>query len=159
MSPELSSQSRDDSTHARGLRELTKRFQQKIDPDTESVQLVPSNSAPSSIADIPKIVSDTEPRFTFYRFAHTNNGADSAPILFFYTCPATAGNKAIKNRMLYPLMKRAVLEIAERECGVTPEKRFDVEGPAEITEEVVMNELHPKVQARQGFSRPKRPGR
>jgi twinfilin-like protein len=111
------------------------------------------------MADIPKIVSDTEPRFTFYRFSHSHNGVDSSPILFFYTCPATPGNKAIKSRMLYPLMKRAVLEIAERECGVTPEKRFEVEEPAEITEELVMGELHPKVQARQGFSRPKRPGR
>lgn len=59
--------------------------------------------------------------------------------------------------MLYPLMKRAVLAAATSEAGLTPEKRFEVEDPAEITEETVMEELHPKVTVRKGFSRPKRP--
>lgn len=80
-------------------------------------------------------------------------------MLFFYTCPVNPGNKSIKNRMMYPLMKRAVLEIAEREAGLAIEKRFEVEEPSEITEETVLDDLHPKVAARQGFSRPKRPGR
>lgn len=80
-------------------------------------------------------------------------------MLFFYTCPVTPGNKAIKNRMMYPLMKRAVLEVADREAGLKLEKRFEVEEPAEITEQMVLDDLHPKAVARQGFSRPKRPGR
>ena len=79
--------------------------------------------------------------------------------MFFYTCPVTAGNKSIKNRMMYPLMKRAVLEIAEREGGLNIDKKFEVEEPSEVTEQMVTDDLHPKVQARQGFSRPKRPGR
>ena len=33
-------------------------------------------------------------------------------MLFFYTCPASEGRKAIKFRMLYPLMKRSVLALA-----------------------------------------------
>lgn len=60
---------------------------------------------------------------------------------------------------MYPLMKRAVLEVAEREAGLRPERRFDVEEPSEITEETVVEDLHPKATARQAFSRPKRPGR
>ena len=71
----------------------------------------------------------------------------------------TPGNKAIKSRMLYPLMKRAVLEVAANEAGLTLDKKFEVEDPSEITEESVMDDLHPKAQTRQGFSRPKRPGK
>jgi twinfilin-like protein len=61
--------------------------------------------------------------------------------------------------MMYPLMKRAVLSIAEQEVGLKIEKKFEVEDPSEITDQGVLDDLHPKVTARQGFSRPKRPGR
>ncbi len=61
--------------------------------------------------------------------------------------------------MMYPLMKRAVLEVADREAGLALDKKFDVEEPSELTEASVLAELHPHVEARKGFSRPKRPGR
>lgn len=60
---------------------------------------------------------------------------------------------------MYPLMKRAVLELASSECGLNVEKKFEVEEPNEITEETVLADLHPKVEVKKGFSRPKRPGR
>ena len=123
------------------------------------MELVPESPRPSSIAELASAISTAEPRFTFYRFAHEHNGAQQNPLLFFYTCPASQGNKAIRNRMLYPLMKRAVLEIADKETGLTVDKRFEVEEPSEITEQSVMDDLHPKAAARTGFSRPKRPGR
>lgn len=132
---------------------------QKINPENESVELVPESPRPSSIAELSSVISTTEPRFTFYRFTHTHNGAEQTPVLFFYTCPLTPGNKSIKNRMLYPLMKRAVLEIADKEAGLTLDKKFEVEEPSEITEQSVMEDLHPKTTSRTGFSRPKRPGR
>lgn len=61
--------------------------------------------------------------------------------------------------MLYPLMKRAVLDMASGECGLNIEKKFEVEEPNEITEEAVLADLHPKVEVKKAFSRPKRPGR
>ncbi|KAF6809320.1 cofilin tropomyosin-type actin-binding protein [Colletotrichum sojae] len=132
----------------------------KINPEKESVEMVPCNESPSSIPELTETISSTEPRFTFYRFTHTHNGAESSPVLFIYTCPVTPGNKSIKNRMLYPLMKRAVLDVASSsEIGLTLDKKFEVEEPSEITEETILSELHPKVTTRQGFSRPKRPGR
>ncbi|KAF4996588.1 hypothetical protein FDECE_12377 [Fusarium decemcellulare] len=131
----------------------------KINPDTEVVELVPESPTPSTIGELSQAISSTEPRFTFYRFTHTHNGTEHSPVLFFYTCPVTPGNKAIKFRMMYPLMKRAVLEVAEREAELKLEKRFEVEEPNEITEQSVLDDLHPKAAARQGFSRPKRPGR
>jgi twinfilin-like protein len=133
----------------------------KINPESESVLLdaaEPAASAPRSIADLVTRTSTTDPRFSFFRYTHTHAGAESSPLLFIYTNPSTGGTKAIKNRMLYPLMKRAVVEAAARE-GLTVDKRFEVENPAELTEEDVLEELHPKAEVKQTFSRPKRPGR
>ena len=132
---------------------------QKINIETEVVELLPESPTPSTIAELSQAIPTTEPRFTFYRFTHTHNGTEESPVLFFYTCPVTPGTKAIKARMLYPLMKRAVLEVADRSSGLKVAKRFEVEEPSEITEQTVLEDLHPKVAARQGFSRPKRPGR
>jgi len=136
----------------------------KINAETESIELVPSiPSPPSSISDLVQIISPTEPRFTFYKYTHSYEGVESSPVLFFYTCPAgsfaAAGKGGIKNRMLYPLMKRAVLDVATNEAGMVIEKKFEVEEPSEITEEAVLAELHPKVEVKKAFSRPKRPGR
>ena len=138
---------------------LTGDAAQRINPESEKIELVPHSSRPSSIAEATAAISATEPRFTFYRFAHSYGGNTSSPVLFFYTCPVTAGNKAIKNRMMYPLMKRSVLDVATQEAGLEIVKKFEVEEPSEITEAAVLGELHPKVEVRQGFSRPKRPGR
>lgn len=120
---------------------------------------MPESPSPANIAELTEAISSTEPRFTLYRFKHTHAGTESSPVLFFYTCPANAGTKSIKNRMMYPLMKRAVLTIAEDTAGLKVEKRFEVEEPSEITEKSVLEDLHPQAAARQGFSRPKRPGR
>ncbi|CAK7221857.1 Twinfilin-1 [Sporothrix bragantina] len=133
----------------------------KINPDTEIVELdnVSDNSSPSTIGDVVRIVSATEPRFTFFRYTHTHDGSSSSPLLFFYTCPATPGTKAIKFRMMYPLMKRSVLAVATGEAGLTLDKKFEVEETSEISEASVHAELHPQVETRKAFSRPKRPGR
>ncbi|KAG9257162.1 uncharacterized protein F5Z01DRAFT_633929 [Emericellopsis atlantica] len=130
----------------------------KINTDTEVVELVPESPTPTTIPELVQVISTTEPRFTFFRFQHTHNGTEQSPVLFFYTCPASAG-KSIKSRMLYPLMKRAVVTVAEQEAGLKLEKRFEFEDTNEITEQGVMEDLHPKAASRQGFSRPKRPGR
>ncbi|SPQ23121.1 8f31427d-1623-43cf-b62a-b41e2065c8b7 [Thermothielavioides terrestris] len=131
----------------------------KINPDSESIELVPDQAAPSSIPELVQAISPAEPRFTFYRFAHTHAGSETSPLLFFYTCPSSFSTKAIKFRMMYPLMKRAVLSVAEKEAGLRPEKKFEVEEPSEITEKAVLEELHPQAEVKKGFNRPKRPGR
>ncbi|ESA43439.1 actin depolymerizing protein [Neurospora crassa] len=132
----------------------------KVNPTTETIELVPSSSSsnPSSIADLVQAISPSEPRFTFFRYTHTHNGSEESPILFFYTNPSSNGGRvAIKQRMLYPLMKRAVLEVASKE-GLNVDKKFEVEEPSEITEDGVLGELHPKAVQSRGFARPKRPG-
>lgn len=130
----------------------------KINPQSEVVELLPTSSSPSSVDELVQSIDDKEPRFTFWRYTHTHGGEEQSPVLFFYTCPAAAG-KSIKFRMMYPLMKRAVISAAETECGVKVEKKFEVEEPTEITEKGVLDDLHPQAEVRQAFRRPKRPGR
>ena len=132
--------------------------QQSINRANETVDLVPDTSTPTSIPELVQSISTTEQRFTFFRYRHTHAGTESSPVLFFYTCPAVAGRE-IKYRMMYPLMKRAVVTIAESEAGLKIEKRFEVEEPAEITEDLVTSELHPQAEVKTAFKRPKRPGR
>ncbi|KAI0976094.1 hypothetical protein F4678DRAFT_213802 [Xylaria arbuscula] len=132
----------------------------KIDSQDEAVELVSDDLKPTSITEAVQAISTSEPRFTFFRYQPSRAGAENkAVLLFFYTNPATPGTKAIKNRMIYPLQKRAVLTMAEKECGCTVEKKFEVEDPSEITEELVLEELFPKVETKTAFRRPKRPGR
>ncbi|KAF2969558.1 hypothetical protein GQX73_g4017 [Xylaria multiplex] len=132
----------------------------KINSQDEAVELVPDTSKPTSIAEAVLAISTSEPRFTFFRYRSSRTGAeDKEVLLFFYTNPATPGTKAVKNRMIYPLQKRAVLSMAEKECGCAVEKKFEVEDPSEITEELVLEELFPKVETKAAFRRPKRPGR
>lgn len=121
--------------------------------------MVPDTFTPSSIPELVSAISPSEPRFTFYRFTHTHNGVESSPLLFFYTCPSSFSTKAIKFRMMYPLMKRAVLSIAEQDAKLVVDKKFEVEDVSEISEQSVLDELHPKVEVKKAFSRPKRPGR
>ncbi|KAI0540857.1 hypothetical protein GGR58DRAFT_90589 [Xylaria digitata] len=132
----------------------------KINSQDEAVELVSDASKPTSIAEAVLAISTSEPRFTFFRYRPSRAGAeDKEVLLFFYTNPATPGTKAVKNRMIYPLQKRAVLSMAEKECGCAVEKKFEVEDPSEITEELVLEELFPKVETKAAFRRPKRPGR
>ncbi|KAI1434399.1 actin depolymerizing protein [Xylaria sp. CBS 124048] len=132
----------------------------KINPANETVELVSSSSSPTSITEAAQAISTSEPRFTFFRYQASRAGAEEKDvILFFYTNPTTTGTKAVKNRMIYPLQKRAVLAAAEKECNCVVDKKFEVEDPSEITEELVMEELFPKVETKTAFKRPKRPGR
>ncbi|KAI0882018.1 actin depolymerizing protein [Annulohypoxylon maeteangense] len=133
----------------------------KINPETEVVELFPDSSTPKTITELVNTISSTEPRFTFFRYKASppRGGEEKNVILFFYTCPSTPGTKAIKFRMVYPLMKRAVLTVATTEAGLQIEKKFEVEEPSEITEEIVTSELFPETETKAGFRRPKRPGR
>ncbi|KAI8628770.1 actin depolymerizing protein [Xylariaceae sp. FL1651] len=132
----------------------------KINSEDEAIELVPDSSKPTSIVEAAQAISTSEPRFTFFRYRPSRAGAEHKDvILFFYTNPATPGTKAVKNRMIYPLQKRAVLAMAEKECGCVVEKKFEVEDPSEITEELVLEDLFPKAETKTAFKRPKRPGR
>jgi twinfilin-like protein len=80
----------------------------------------------------------------------------SSPILFIYTCPS--GSK-IKERMLYAASSRSAIQVAEAEAGLKVEKKIEASSPDEFSEESIDGDLHPKVEVKKAFERPKRPGR
>ena len=63
---------------------------------------------------------------------------------------------------MYASSSRSVQELARSE-GLEVAKRLEAGGPEEVTEERLRDEVQPKAEeagaGRQGFARPKRPGR
>jgi len=128
--------------------------QLKIDISAESMELASSTTTP--ISAISSTISSTEPRYSFYRYTHDYNGSLSSPILFIYTCPS--GSK-IKERMLYAASSRSAVQVAEAEAGLKIEKKIEAGSPDDISAESIESDLHPKVEVKKAFERPKRPGR
>lgn len=128
--------------------------QLKINIASETMELASSTQAP--ISQLSSSISPTEPRYTFYRYTHNYNGNSSSPILFIYTCPS--GSK-IKERMLYAASSRSAVAVAESQAGLTIAKKIEASSPDEISAESIDDDLHPKVEVKKAFDRPKRPGR
>jgi twinfilin len=105
---------------------------------------------PSDLAS--RIPSD-KPSYTFYHYPSTSL------IVFIYTCP---GVSKVKERMVYASSKRSVLEVARLE-GVEVAKSLEASGPEEVTASMLRDEVQPKsdgaTAGKQGFARPKRPGK
>lgn len=126
----------------------------KINIPTETIELDATTTVP--ISSLPSTISSSSPRYSFYRFTHTHNGVSSSPIIFFYTCPS--GSK-IKERMLYAASSRSAVQVATDQAGLKIEKRVEAGGPEDISEDSVLEDLHPRVEVKKAFERPKRPGR
>lgn len=89
-----------------------------MDVQEEQLELV----GPSESVDLDALsgsISDSEPRYTFYRYEQSGAEGD-APVIFIYTCPPTAKPK---DRMLYAASKRGAVSIAENEAGVKVAKK------------------------------------
>jgi len=61
--------------------------------------------------------------------------------------------------MLYAASSRSAVQVAESEAGLTIEKKFEASQPDEISEQSIEEDLHPKVEVKKAFERPRRPGR
>lgn len=61
--------------------------------------------------------------------------------------------------MLYAASSRSAVQVATDEAGLTVEKRVEAGSPDEISEQSILDDLHPKVEVKTAFARPKRPGR
>ncbi|KAI0025213.1 hypothetical protein F4780DRAFT_419005 [Xylariomycetidae sp. FL0641] len=108
-----------------------------IDAETEVIELAPGDAQPQSISELAEVIPANEPRFTFWR--HT--AEEDSHVLFFLTCPEASGMEALKARMMYPLMRRAVLNIARDECGLTVDGKFELQDPVHINESLIRPEL------------------
>ncbi|KAL9603920.1 MAG: hypothetical protein Q9219_000858 [cf. Caloplaca sp. 3 TL-2023] len=101
-------------------------------------------------------ISDTEPRYSFFRQSSEVEGREESPIVFIYTCPS--GSK-VKERMVYASFKKIVMDAVSQEGGFEVTKKLEASSPSEITPEMIEEEYQPRQEQKQGFARPKRPGK
>lgn len=62
--------------------------------------------------------------------------------------------------MLYAASRGNVVSLAQNEGGLKVAKKLEATNPEEVTEQVILDEFKvEKVEVKQGFSKPKRPGK
>ncbi|KAK0511462.1 hypothetical protein JMJ35_006035 [Cladonia borealis] len=129
-------------------------LQLRINVQTETIELASTSSASSS--SLSSAISESEPRYTFFKYTHNLSGSSESPVVFIYTCPS--GSK-IKERMIYASTKQGFVSGVGGEFGIDVAKKIEVSHPSELTPEILEEEFRPKQETKQAFSRPKRPGR
>jgi len=111
---------------------------------------------------LPKKISADQPRFHFFAYSHDFEGSQTVSIVFVYSCPdGSKGTKSapVKMRMLYSSSKANVGEILSS-VGGKIDGKLEVNTSEDITEEVVLNLLHPpKEEKKSSFSKPTRAGK
>ncbi|MCJ1385730.1 Twinfilin-1 [Xylographa soralifera] len=125
-----------------------------IDVGREAIEL--AGTSKTDPEDLSSHISDSDPRYSFFRYSHEHEGPEQSPIVFIYTCPS--GSK-IKERMIYASSRAGVIAAAGKEAGVEIAKKLEASSPSEITASTIRDEFQPKQEQKQAFSRPKRPGK
>ncbi|KAL8916715.1 MAG: hypothetical protein Q9208_008362 [Pyrenodesmia sp. 3 TL-2023] len=142
--------------HEGGEKPLTREEEvlgEKIDAD-ESIAL--AGTEETDIQSLASKISNTEPRYSFFRYTHQVDGREESPIVFIYTCPTAS---KVKERMVYASFKIHVIHAASLVGGFEVAKKFEASSPGEMTPEMLEEEFHPRQEQKQGFARPKRPGK
>ncbi|CAH1266005.1 TWF1 [Branchiostoma lanceolatum] len=126
----------------------------ELDMDRETIEL--SGAEDTTVQSLPQRVPEDHPRYHFFVFKHTHEGDYQESVVFIYSMP---GYKcSIKERMLYSSCKAPLLDQTEHNIGITVSKKVEIDDGAELTEEFLMDELHPKKNAyREKFARPQGP--
>ncbi len=68
----------------------------------------------TDVQGLAAVISDTEPRYSFFRYPHEVDGQQTNSVIFIYTCPS--GSK-VKERMIYASFKKMVMDVATAEAG------------------------------------------
>ncbi|KAL4903267.1 hypothetical protein BDW74DRAFT_53826 [Aspergillus multicolor] len=121
-----------------------------IDVPTETLKLAAAESGVDANS-VQNHISTSSPRYTFYHYP------DSDAVIFVYTCPS---GSSIKERMLYASSRMYALQVAE-EQGLKVSKKIEAGTSDEVTGERLHEEVNPPQNngLRQGFAKPRRPGR
>lgn len=95
-------------------------------------------------------------RFHLYRYNHVHDGVKCHSVLFIYSMPGFSSS--VKERMVYSSTKSELLEYLKKQLGLEIAKTFEISEPSEISEQIFLDELHPK-KATEGlkFDKPKGP--
>lgn len=83
------------------------------------MQLVGTST--TDVDDLSTTISDSEPRYSFFRYAHHDAaGLDVESLVFIYTCPSSS---KIKERMVYASSKLVFLTAVKNELGLEITKK------------------------------------
>ncbi|KAK5077942.1 Twinfilin-1 [Lithohypha guttulata] len=125
-----------------------------IEVSSETLELLKSEEGIQPGGFLEAVPGD-RPSYSFYHYPGTEE------VIFLYTCP---GSSKVKERMVYASARASVLQLAKGE-GLNVTKRLEQGDTGEVTEQRLMDEAGLKsagaesANTRQGFARPKRPGK
>lgn len=123
-----------------------------IDMRTERIVLDKSEALESGDGLAARI-SDSEPRFTVFVFAHSNKDGEEANATFFiYSCPDSS---KIKEKMVYSTTKSTVAD-ALKALGIENAKAIETTDVAELNSQFLLNVLYPQAVEKKTFKKPTR---
>jgi len=123
-----------------------------IDPSTETLGVnTAANNTPLSSIKYP----EKEPRFFVHSFAHKHEGQSVTTLLFIYYCP---NNAVPKLKMLYSTCKAHILKIFES-LGIADYHNLEANEAAELTQELVLADIHPPAAEDRSFKKVAAKGR
>lgn len=128
----------------------------QVQLDIANELLTLADDRDTTISDLPSRVPKDTGRFHLFWFPHTYEGDYLESIVFIYSMP---GYKApVKERMLYSSSKGPFTDYLESGLGMEIAKKIEIDDGAELTEEFVYDEVHPKKTiVKKQFDRPKGP--
>jgi len=132
-----------------------------LDENTE--QIILRKTGTLKLADIQSVVPNDIPAFHVIRYSHEHEGAHLDSSIFIYSCPDGSGHTKsapVKSRMIYSSSKQGIENLME-EAGHKPDLKIEInDGEVDISEEIVVNKLHPPpVTKKASFAKPKAGGR
>lgn len=128
-------------------------LQFRIDLEEERIHV--SKAAVVSLIDLPRQIPTENARYHLYLFKHTHEGDYQEAFIFIYSMPGYTCS--VRERMMYSSCKAPFLDNLNT-LGVTVVKKLEIDNGAELTEEFLLEELHPrKLASRPAFAKPKGP--
>ncbi|KAJ8257382.1 hypothetical protein GJAV_G00185000 [Gymnothorax javanicus] len=128
--------------------------QLRLDTERETIELVHTN--PTEVSELPRRIPTDTPRYHFFVYKHSHEGDYLESVVFIYSMPGYSCS--IKERMLYSSCKSRLLDEVERDYHLEIAKKLEIDSGAELTEQLLYEEIHPKQQAfKQAFAKPRGP--
>lgn len=94
------------------------------------------------LKDVPGKVPPQSPRYHLFLFPHTHAGLYHKSVVFIYS--VAGSNCSVKERMLYSSAKNALMSCLHNQIGITVDKKIESDDPQELTEDFLIDQLHPK---------------
>lgn len=122
-----------------------------VDPVSEILNNATPNNA--KLQDLP--YPEKEPRFFVHNFSHQNDGEMKKKLILIYFCPS----KAIpKHKMLYSTCKANIIKLLKN-LEIDDFNNFETDVAGELTDEIVLQDIYPKVAEDKSFKKPSARGR